>query len=80
MSKENLINMTCRKYKLTKEQLADKIGASASTIRNSASSGEISEKTKVAIELFLENQDLKEQVQEFNIIKQIFSKFTQKGN
>ena len=58
MQEENLINYTCDKYNLTKEELAKKIGASPSTIRNSASTGEISEKTRVAIELFLENQKL----------------------
>jgi DNA-binding XRE family transcriptional regulator len=80
MSKENIINTTCLKYKLTKKELADKIGASASTLVNSAAeNGVVSSKTKVAIELFIENQELKEQVQDFNIIKQVFSKFTYKS-
>jgi ribosome-binding protein aMBF1 (putative translation factor) len=70
----NIINDTCTRYGLTKEELANKIGASASVVRNSASSGKISDKTRVAIELFIENQELKEEVKDFNSLKQIFSK------
>lgn len=71
---ENLIKKTCKELGLTYRELGEKIGYSESAINNASRQESLSEPLTKAIELYLENQKLKEQLQDFYTLKAILTK------
>lgn len=72
--KENIIKSTCKELGLTYKQLGELIGYSESALNNASRQDKISEPLKKAIELYLENLKLKEELKDFRTLKAILSK------
>lgn len=66
----NLIKSVCKDLNSTYKILAFELGYKPDTINKAASTGKISEQLKKAIELYLENLRLKEELKNFNLIKE----------
>jgi len=73
---ENIVKKVCKELGLTYKQLGEKIGVSESSLRSAASTGKISNQIKKAIELYLENLELKKELQEFHTLKEMLKKWT----
>ncbi|TLE00983.1 XRE family transcriptional regulator [Helicobacter muridarum] len=69
-----MIKKTCKELGLTYRELGEKIGYSESAINNASRQENISEPLTRAIELYLENTRLKEQLQDFYTLKAILAK------
>ncbi|PHR73978.1 MAG: transcriptional regulator [Arcobacter sp.] len=70
----NIIKQVCKDLQLTYKRLAIEIGYKPDTINKSASTGKISEQLNKAIEMYLENLRLKEELKEFTIMKNTLNK------
>ncbi|NQY23683.1 MAG: transcriptional regulator [Campylobacteraceae bacterium] len=70
----NIIKQVCKDLQLTYKRLASEIGYKPDTINKSASTGKISEQLNKAIEMYLENLRLKEELKEFTIMKNTLNK------
>jgi len=70
----NIIKQVCKDLHLTYKKLAYEIGYKPDTINKSASTGKISEQLNKAIEMYLENLRLKEELKEFTIMKNTLNK------
>ncbi|MCJ8327715.1 MAG: hypothetical protein MJK08_11535 [Campylobacterales bacterium] len=70
----NIIKQVCKDLHLTYKRLAAEIGYKPDTINKSASTGKISEQLKKAIEMYLENLRLKDEIKEFTIMKNTLNK------
>ncbi|MBX0432620.1 transcriptional regulator [Campylobacter jejuni] len=68
---DNLIKKTCKDLGLTYKQFGEKIGYSEATLNKNASTGKISKSIEVAINLYLETLELKKQLKQFNLLKEI---------
>lgn len=66
----NIIKNVCKDLNLTYKILANELGYKPDTINKAASTGKVSEQLSKAIELYLENLSLKEELKNFNLIKQ----------
>ncbi len=66
----NLIKNVCKDLNLTYKVLAFELGYKPDTINKAASTGKVSEQLNKAIDLYLENLKLKEELRNFNLIKQ----------
>lgn len=71
---ENLIKKTCKELGLTYKELGEKIGYSESAIKNAAV-GSVSEPMQFAINLYLENLNLKQQLEISENFKQNLKNF-----
>lgn len=71
---DNLIKTTCKQLGLTYKQLGELIGYSESALNNAARQDKISEPLTFAINLYLENLKLKEELKDFRTLKDILSK------
>lgn len=71
---DNLIKTTCKQLGLTYKQLGELIGYSESALNNASRQNTISEPLKFAINLYLENLKLKEELEDFRTLKTILSK------
>lgn len=69
----NLIKKTCKELGLTYKQLGERIGYSESALNNASRQDKISEPLTFAINLYLENLKLKEELEDFRILKKILS-------
>ncbi|AHE95261.1 helix-turn-helix domain-containing protein (plasmid) [Campylobacter fetus subsp. venerealis bv. intermedius] len=58
----DLHNEVCEKLNISRKELADMLGISAATITNWSDDNRVSQTTKVALTLMLENHKLKEQL------------------
>ncbi|PZP12122.1 MAG: transcriptional regulator [Aliarcobacter butzleri] len=67
---QNIIKKTCKEIGLTYAQLAEEIGYSEPAIKKAIANDNISEPMKKAIELYLENLELKKELENSNKIKQ----------
>lgn len=65
---QNIVKKVCKELGLTYRELGERIGYSEGAIRNCASK-EVSEQMQKAIELYLENMDLKKQLESSTILK-----------
>lgn len=70
----NLIKKTCKELGLTYKQLGEKIGYSESALNNASRQEKISEPLTFAINLYLENLALKEELEDFRTLKKILTK------
>ncbi len=67
--KENIVKKTCKELGLTYKQLGEVIGYSESNLNKVASTGQVSNQLSRVIELYLENQELKKELENSNKIK-----------
>ncbi|MGA1846899.1 helix-turn-helix domain-containing protein [Deferribacter abyssi] len=63
--KENIVKKVCKELGITQKELAERIGISEQSLRNAVSSGKLSNQTKKAIELFVENVKLKKELEKY---------------
>ena len=70
MTKENIVKRVCKELGLTYKQLGEAIGYSESAIKMAISNDKVSEPMQKAIELYLENVELKKELKKSNSIKQ----------
>lgn len=66
----NLIKQVCKDLGLTYKKLSFELGYKPDTINKAASTGKVSDQLTKAIELYLENLRLKEELKDFDSIKQ----------
>ena len=66
----NVIKQVCKDLRLTYKKLSYELGYKPDTINKAASTGKVSDQLSKAIELYLENLRLKEQLKNFDVIKQ----------
>tara|TARA_B100001063_G_scaffold13591_1_gene10581 strand:- start:2974 stop:3744 length:771 start_codon:yes stop_codon:yes gene_type:complete len=66
----NVIKQVCKDLNLTYKKLSYELGYKPDTINKAASTGKVSDQLSKAIELYLENLRLKEQLKDFDVIKQ----------
>ena len=71
----NIIKQVARDLKLTYKELGEKIGYSESALNGAASRDEISTPLKKAIDLYLENLRLKEELKDFHTLREILKKY-----
>ena len=72
--KTNSIKRVCYELGLTYKQLGEAIGYSESTLNNAARQEKISEPLKRAVELYLENLKLKQELADFKTLKAILAR------
>ena len=72
--KTNIIKRVCYELGLTYKQLGEAIGYSESTLNNAARQEKISEPLKRAVELYLENLKLKQELADFKTLKAILAR------
>lgn len=70
----NIIKQACKDLELTYKKLSSEIGYKPDTINKSASTGKISEQLNRAIEMYIENLKLKDELKDFDIMKNTLSK------
>ena len=66
----NLIKQVCKDLNLTYKKLAYELGYKPDTINKAASTGKVSDQLNKAIELYLENLRLKEELKDLDTIRQ----------
>ena len=72
--KTNIIKRVCYELGLTYKQLGEAIGYSESTLNNAARQEKISEPLKRAVELYLENLKLKQELADFKTLRAILAR------
>jgi transcriptional regulator with XRE-family HTH domain len=71
---ENIIKRTCKELGLTYKQLGEAIGYKPDTVNKAESTGKVSDPMQRAIELYLENLELKKQLKDYNQLKELLRK------
>ena len=71
---ENIIKRTCKELGLTYKQLGEAIGYKPDTVNMSVATGKVSDPMQRAIELYLENLELKKQLKDYNQLKELLRK------
>jgi len=71
---ENIIKRTCKELGLTYKQLGEAIGYKPDTVNKALSTGKVSDPMQRAIELYLENLELKKQLKDYNQLKELLRK------
>ena len=66
----NVIKQVCKDLNLTYKKLSFELGYKPDTINKAASTGKVSDQLSKAIELYLENLRLREELKDFDVIKQ----------
>lgn len=66
---ENVVKATCKEFGITYRELGESIGYKPDTINKAASTGEVSDQLKKAIEMFIENVKLKKQLEAYEMLK-----------
>jgi len=69
----NIIKQVCKDLNLTYKKLSYELGYKPDTINKAASTGKVSDQLNKAIELYLENLRLREELKNFDAIKQTLS-------
>ena len=73
-AEENLVKRVCKEIGLTYKQLGEAIGYSESALNNAARQEKISEPLKRAVELYLENLKLQQELADFKTLKAILAR------
>ena len=68
---DNIVKKVCKDLKLTYKELGEKIGYSEGAINKAGHSGQVSKSMQKAIELYLENLQLKKKLESYNNLKNI---------
>jgi len=71
---ENIVKKVCKELGITQKELAERIGYKVDTINKTSSTGKISEPLKKAIELLLEVENLKKELQNYEELKNALKK------
>ena len=71
---ENIVKKVCKELGLTYRELGERIGVSESSLRSAASTGKISNQVKKAIELFVELQNTKQQLKDYEELQKLLKK------
>ena len=72
---ENIVKKVCKELGITQKELAERLGVSKPTIERWASKGDIPENGIKMIEMFLENQKLKKELEEIKTALKILNKY-----
>ena len=72
---ENLVKKVCEKYKLTSKELAEKLDIPKGTIGRWSSSNKIPRTAEIALNLMLENKELKDKLTNINSFKKSLREF-----
>ncbi|PAF50837.1 helix-turn-helix domain-containing protein [Helicobacter sp. 13S00477-4] len=73
-NEQNLIKKTAKELGMTYKELGEAIGLSEASIRRLATSAEINNQVVKSIEMFLEIQELKKELEDYRTIKRLLSK------
>ena len=71
----NLVKQTAKDLRLTYKELGEAIGYSESALNGAACRDDISTPLKKAIDLYLENLRLKEELKDFHTLREILKKY-----
>jgi len=71
MSDENIVKKVCKDLGLTYKQLGEAIGYSESSLSNAVATDKVSKSMQQAIKLYLENIELKKDVQKLKDLKKL---------
>ena len=75
MTKENIVKRVCKELSITQKELAEKLGVSKPTIERWSAKGDIPESSARMLEMFLENQKLKQELDELKTALKILDKY-----
>lgn len=67
--KQNIVKRVCKELGITQRELADRIGMSADSLRTLSAKGQISMQTEAAINLVLENENLKRELENYKALR-----------
>jgi len=76
MAESNIVKEVCQELGITQKELANNIGIKEQSLRNMVSSGKITEQVDKAISLLLENNKLKTELYDCNILKKALKNLT----
>ncbi|MFX4252026.1 helix-turn-helix domain-containing protein [Aliarcobacter butzleri] len=68
---ENIVKRVCAELGITQKELAEKLGIKEQSLRNMTSSNKITEQVEKTINLLIENNELKKQLTDYNILKEV---------
>ncbi|BCD59592.1 hypothetical protein [Nitratiruptor sp. YY08-10] len=71
---ENIVKKVCKELGLTYRELAEKTGYKLDTINKAASTGKVSEPLQKAIELLIELENTKKELQNYEELKRALKK------
>ena len=66
---DNIVKQVCRELGITQRELAERIGMSADSLRTLSAKGQISTQTEAAINLVLENENLKKELENYKALR-----------
>lgn len=66
---DNIVKRVCKELGITQRELADRIGMSADSLRTLSAKGQISMQTEAAINLVLENESLKKELENYKALR-----------
>ena len=72
---ENLVKKVCQEYKITPKELAEKLDIPKGTIGRWSSSNKIPKTAEIALNLMLENKELKDKLISINSFQKSLKKF-----
>lgn len=67
--KQNIVKRVCKELGITQRELAERIGMSADSLRTLSAKGQISMQTEAAINLVLENENLKRELENYKALR-----------
>ncbi len=67
--KQNIVKRVCKELGITQRELAERIGMSADSLRTLSAKGQISMQTEAAINLVLENESLKKELENYKALR-----------
>lgn len=66
---DNIVKHVCKELGITQRELAERIGMSADSLRTLSAKGQISTQTEAAINLVLENENLKKELENYKALR-----------
>lgn len=66
---DNIVKRVCKELGITQRELAERIGMSADSLRTLSAKGQISTQTEAAINLVLENENLKKELENYKALR-----------
>ena len=67
--KQNIVKRACKELGITQRELAERIGMSADSLRTLSAKGQISTQAEAAINLVLENENLKKELENYKTLR-----------
>ena len=74
-NEENLVKKVCKEYNITPKELAEELNIPKGTIGRWSSSDKIPKTAEIALNLMLENKELKDKLIDINSFKKSLKKF-----